>query len=93
MKILKEEDIIHVMREEWQKKVKSLSEDVDLLLKAKVDGKEINPVDTQLKVRHKKSQILYTVDSVSPQDVVLVTPEGEQFMISGAELEDDYELD
>jgi cell division protein YceG involved in septum cleavage len=93
MKILNEQEIIRIMKEEWEAKVKSLSEKVDLILKTKVDGKEINPIDSDLKVRHKKSQILYTVDSVSPQDVILVTPEGEKFMISAEELEKDYESD
>ena len=93
MKNLKEEDVIRIMREEWTKKVKALSEDVDLMLKTKVDKKKVNPIGQDLKIRHKKSQILYTVDEVGPQDAILITPEGEKFMINSQELENDYELD
>ena len=92
MNNFKGEDVIRLMKEEWTKKVKLLSEEVDLMLKAKVDNKEVNPISSDLKVVHKKSQILYTLDSIGPDDAVLVAPEGDKFMISSKELEDDYEL-
>ena len=93
MKKLEEQDIILIMRQEWEKKVKALSEQVELTLKTKVDGKEVNPIDSDFKVKHKKSQILYTVDSVSTKDVILIAPEGEKFMISAEEFEEDYVSD
>lgn len=90
MKKLEEQDIIKIMREEWEKKINSLSEEVDLVLKTKVDGKEVNPIDSDFKVKHKKSRILYTVDSVSTKDVILIAPEGEKFMITAEEFEEEY---
>ena len=48
MKNLTEEDIIRVMREELHTKVASLTEEVDLTFKAKVDGKDkevIGPIN------------------------------------------------
>lgn len=93
MSTLKEEDILRVMREEWSKKVSALKEEVDLVLKSKVDGKEKDVVSSDLKVRHKKSQILYTVSSVGPQDIILKTPEGEEFLVDKDEFEEKYELD
>lgn len=93
MKKLQEEDIIRIMREEWQNKVSKLSEDVDLTFKTKVDGEEKDVISKDLKVRHKKSQILYTVVSVSPSDIILKTPEGEDFLLDKETLEDEYELD
>lgn len=93
MKKLQEEDIIRIMREEWQNKVAKLSEEVDLTFKTKVDGKEKEVISNDLKIRHKKSQILYTVVSVSPKDIILKTPEGENFILDKETLEDEYELD
>lgn len=93
MKKLQEEDIIRIMREEWQAKVTALSEEVDLTFKAKVDGKEKEVISQDLKVRHKKSQLLYTVVSVGPRDIILKTPEGEEFLLDKEQLEDEYELD
>lgn len=93
MKNLTEEDIIRVMREEWHTKVASLTEEVDLTFKAKVDGKDKEVISQDLKIRHKKSQLLYTVVSVGPRDIVLKTPEGEEFLLDKDQLEDEYELD
>lgn len=94
MKTLKAEDVIRVMREEWNAGVKRLSEQVDLVMKPKVDGDDKEPViSPELKVRHKKSQIRYTVSSVGPRDVILRTPEGEEFLVDQPTLEDEYELD
>lgn len=93
MKKLQEEDIIRIMREEWQAKVTALTEEVDLTFKAKVDGKDTEVISQDLKVRHKKSQLLYTVVSVGPRDIILKTPEGEEFLLDKEQLEDEYELD
>jgi hypothetical protein len=93
MKNLEEEEVLRIMREEWAAKVKALSEEVDLTFKTKVDGKESEVISPDLKVRHKKSQILYTVVSVGPQDIILKTPEGEDFLLDKDTLEDEYELD
>jgi len=93
MKKLQEEDIIRFMREEWQAKVAALKEEVDLTFKAKVDGDNKEVISQDLKVRHKESQILYTVVSVGPDDIILKTPEGEDFLLDKDTLEDEYELD
>jgi len=93
MKKLQEEDIIRIMREEWQAKVTALTEEVDLTFKAKVDGENKEVISQDLKVRHKKSQLLYTVVSVGPRDIILKTPEGEEFLLDKEQLEDEYELD
>lgn len=93
MKKLNEEDIIRIMREEWQAKVVALTEEVDLAFKAKIDGENKDVISQDLKVRHKKSQLLYTVVSVGPRDIILKTPEGEDFLLDKDTLEDEYELD
>jgi len=93
MKKLTEAEIIRLMREEWDAKVAALSETVDAVLNAKVDGKEKTVLDPDLKLRHKKSQYLYTIVSVGPRDAILKTPEGKQFLVDKATLEKEYEID
>lgn len=93
MKKLEESDIIQVMREEWDAKLRALSEAADAVLKGKIDGDEKLLIDPGLKLRHKKTQFLYTVCSVSPRDVILKTPEGKEFLVDKEELESSYELD
>lgn len=93
MKTLNEADIIQAMREEWNSRVKSVVEQANLTLTSKVDGSQDLVIAPELKVRHKKSQIRYTVDSVGPRDVILRTPEGETFLVNKEEFEQAYELD
>ena len=93
MKKLEESDIIQIMREEWEAKLQALSETVDIVFKSKVDGKDKQVIDPDLKLRHKKTQFLYTVVSVGPRDAILKTPEGEDFLVDKDTLEDEYELD
>ena len=97
MRTLKDEDVIRLMREEWQAGVRALSEQIDMVMDAPIDKdgkKEHAPVIApELKVRHKKSQIRYTVSSVGSDDVILRTPEGQTFLVSREVLEDEYQLD
>lgn len=93
MKTLTEADIIRTMREEWDTKVSALTETVDVVMNAKVDGSKKPLITPELKLRHKKSQIRYTVSSVGPRDVILRTPEGEEFIVDAPTLEAEYELD
>jgi hypothetical protein len=94
MKTLQEADVIRIMREVWSARMKTLSEEIDVVMKSKVADKSDVPVlAPELKVRHKKTQLRYTIDSVGPNDVILRTPEGETFLIDGAEFESDYQLD
>ena len=71
MKKLTESDIIRIMREEWDAKVLRLSEDVDAVLQGKIGGKDKMLLSPQIKLKHNGSKLLYTVVSVSPEEVVL----------------------
>lgn len=95
MKTLKEEDVIRLMREEWTRGVTALVEKVDMVMNAPVaKGEEPTAVlSPELKVRHKASQLRYTVKSVGPRDVILMTPEGKDFIVDKDELENSYQLD
>jgi hypothetical protein len=94
MKTLKENDVIRVMREEWNAGIARLSEQIDIVMNPKIDGDDKQSVITpELKVRHKKSQIRYTVSSVGRSDVILRTPEGDEFIVDQPEFENFYELD
>jgi len=94
MNKLTESDVIRIMREEWNARVQKLAEDVDVTLKSKIKKGEDEKVviSPELKLIHKKSGIRYTVDSVSPKDCILRTPEGKTFLINANELEKEYEL-
>lgn len=89
MKNLTEADIIRIMSEEWDKKVQRLAEEVNIVLDGSVKGDIVSP---ELKILHKNSGIRYTVVSVGKQDVILKTPEAEQFIVDKDELEREYEL-
>lgn len=71
MKKLTESDVIRIMREEWDAKILRLSEDVDAVLQGKIGGKENFLISPQIKLKHKRSKLLYTVVSVSPEEVIL----------------------
>lgn len=93
-RVLEEADVIRTMREEWDKRVSNLNEEVELAMKSKVEGDgEKMIISPELKVRHKKSQLRYTVSSVGPRDVILRTPEDEDFLVDADDLEKNYELD
>jgi hypothetical protein len=93
MKKLEEADIIRIMREEWDAKVSRLAEEVDAVLKGKVDGSEKTILSPDTKLRHKKSKILYTLYSVGPRDAILKTPEGKLFHVDKDTLENEYAID
>lgn len=90
--LLTEAELLRVMREEWEHKVSSLAEDVLSLTGEVGDGTEEGVLSPDLKVRHKKSGVRYTIDSVSPRSVVITTPEGETIAVDGSTLESEYEL-
>lgn len=105
MKKLEESDIIRIMREEWDAKVAALAETVEVVLQGDVEGKEKTLISKGLKVwskippssskkgdDHDRKGYLYTVYSVSPNQVELETPEGETFPVSKEELESSYIL-
>lgn len=90
MKTLQESDIIQIMREEWDKRVNRV------MIESKDKTTDVNDAEVLsmgLKLLHKKSKLRYTVDSVSPRDVILITPEGEKMLVDKSDLEKNYELD
>ncbi len=93
-KPLTEADVLRVMREEWNARVAALSEQIDMVMTTKVgDEGNVEVLSPELKVKHKESQIRYTIDSVGPRDVILRTPEGETFLVDKTALESEYILD
>lgn len=95
MNTLREADIIRIMREEWDLKVRRLLESAQPGLKfdADSDGSDDELISPELKVLHNDSKVRYTVHSVGPDDVVLRTPEGEKILVDKTTLESDYVLD
>jgi hypothetical protein len=95
MRTLQEADIIRIMREEWDLRVKRLLEEAQPGLKFDTDGDGTDDelISPELKVLHSDSKVRYTVHSVGPDDVVLRTPEGEKILVDKATLEKEYVLD
>lgn len=94
MKTLKPDDVLRVLREEWAAKKRALVEKMGLKANIPLDGGSKEPVITSgLKVRHEGSNLLYTVSSIGDEDVILKSPEGDEFLIDVAALERDYNLD
>lgn len=93
MKTLEEKDVIKIMQEVWQEKIFKLSEEVDITYTTKVDGKDVSVLSNArgLKLRHKKSNILYTLEEISPEKAKLTTPEGDTILIDEETLENEYE--
>lgn len=93
MRYLSEKDIIRIMNEEWQKKLSSLSEQVDGFFEVEANEKDKQSVISKgLKVMHKKSKIRYTVHTIGKQEVILLSPEKKKFALSADEFEKEYEL-
>lgn len=88
MKVLTEQDVLRVMREEWEKIVDSFCESAGINPNA-----ETPDLSPELKVIHKSSGIRYTIDSVGPRDCILRTPEGDKFIVDAETLEKEYKLD
>lgn len=96
MKPLQNQDVVRIMREEWGRGVKALTEKIDMVMDSPVKGDDASDepvISPELKVRHKKSGIRYTVSSVGPRDIILRTPEGEDFLVDKETLEGQYQLD
>ena len=92
MQVLNEKTILRIMREEWNKRVKSLVlESADEApIKAGGVDKILSP---ELKMVHKQSKLRYTIDSIGPRSVVLRNPEGESFIVDSDTLEKEYSID
>lgn len=92
--LLGEQMVIRTLREEYERKLSLLAEEITPVLHHDVDGDDEpeTMISAGLKIAHKKSKIRYTVHSVGPSDVILITPEGTQFIVDTHELEEEYEL-
>lgn len=92
-KPLTEQDVLNIIREEWQLKKEALEKELDVYYKPHKTSDEVNVISPMLKVKHRKSGYKYTVDSVGTNSVVLRAPEGELIDLSAQEFESEYELD
>ena len=93
MKILSESDILRMMREEYDLKLERILSEINTAPFPGQENDRDSVVSPDLKVRHDKTNLLYTVDSVSPNDVTLRSPEGDRFTVDADEFEKEYNLD
>lgn len=88
MKLLTEQRIISLMREEYENHIKNVVREasgIDL-------DSHTDLVSPELKVIHKDSKVRYTVDAIGPSGVTLRSPEGKEVDVSSDQLEDEFEL-
>ena len=92
---LTEDDVLQLMREVWDERLREALKPLNELGVEYKDGSgESHPaISKGLKLRHSKSGILYTVAALGTSDIILKSPEGEQFAVSHKEIEQDYDLD
>jgi hypothetical protein len=78
MEILSEAHVIQVFKEEHEKRLSAIREEIDMYFN---HGNDVdNVISPELKVMHKSSGIRYT-------------PEGDLVKVSQAQLEKDFEID
>lgn len=92
MQKLDESVVLRVFREEWEGRKQVLKEELGTLYKPKDGTGEKPAISPGLKIKHKKSGVLCTVQSVGRTGVVLKKPEGGAFLVPADALEKDYEL-
>jgi len=90
-KTLKNDDIVRIIREEWDRKYLQLCEKMDVHVKQNGETQK-DVVSVGLKVKKSNTKQLYTVRSLSPNEVELETPEKQKFTITREELGKDYEI-
>lgn len=88
MKKLTDKMILDIMNEEWDKKVNAVLGSAGIIC----ENNEPK-ISKDLRVKHKKSGLIYTVISVGLSDIELSTPENEKFVLKKDEFESDYEID
>ena len=93
MKTLKESDILRIMLEEYDSHLLSVLKEIDMSSFPGQKDEREPVVSPDLKVRHGKTNLLYTIDSVSHDDIVLRSPEGDRFSVGTDEFEKEYKLD
>lgn len=89
--VISGKDILQMIREAYDKKLKLIEISLTQPTEADPKGKPI--VGKELRLKHKKSGLIYTVNSVGHSQYELRTPEGEKFTVTSDELEKEYELD
>ncbi len=84
-------DILQMIREAYDKKLKLVEISLTQPTEDNPKGKPI--VGPELRLKHKKSGLIYTVNAVGNSQYELRTPEDEMFVVGKDEMESEYELD
>ncbi len=91
MNKLDENVVLRLLREQRAKQLRTLCEELDV--NVNVDGVVKKVIAPGLKVRTSSDGVLFTVDSIGKDNVVLRDTEGNKLVVTDKELEDLYELD
>lgn len=89
--VLTGKEVLQMIREAYDKKLRLVEISLTQPTDDNPKGKPV--VGPELRLKHKKSGLIYTVNAVGHSQYELRTPEGEKFMVGRDELEKEYELD
>jgi hypothetical protein len=93
---LTESDVVRIFREEWEAKMRKMSEGPDIDFSMKLPGKNSQEsilISRGTKVKHKETGIRYTVTNVNEDGCTLKGPEGKKNTVNVKQLEGEYALE
>lgn len=79
------------MKTKMKKQISEILTSWQVLLKEAIEL-ALDKLSAGLKIKHKNSQILYTLKSINKYESLLTTPEGDLILVPTQELLNDYEL-
>jgi hypothetical protein len=93
MQKLDEEVVLRVIREEWATRKATLKEELDAVYKPGEKAPAKLALSPGLKVKHKKSGVLFTIHAIGAQSTILRKPEGGNVAVANKDLESQFDLD
>lgn len=92
-KHLTEQDVVRIVKEEIGRLFEKAEEHLDVIFKPKGEGEAHNVISPQLRVKHKSSGLIFTVDQVGTNSVVVRSPDGREAAFSASDFENEFQLD
>lgn len=99
-KMINDNDILKMLREEWRREVANLLEKKEKRKKPKkkpenvrLEPEIMDNLASGLRIKHRESKLEYTVVGSEGNNVTLLTPEGEQITLPKLRLKREYSLD
>ncbi len=99
-KIINDNDILKMLREEWHREVANLLEKKQERKKpkkkpenVKLEPEKMDNLAAGLRIKHRESKLEYTIVGSDGNNVTLLTPEGQEITLPKIRLKREYALD